>query len=347
MTSILSGLFLLIITLSIFSVFSLKAPKGEKAMQGLAQAAVASFLVEAIHKYVNGGLLGSQYFNNLGSLYGKMGGPAAAILVTINLGINPVFGVVTGIAVMQYGILPGFIAGYIISFVAPHIEENLPNGVNIIAGVLFLAPIARIIAYTVAPIVNNSLFIIGQVITMAAEQSPYFMGFFLGGIIKIMCTSPMSSMALTAMINLQGIAMGIAAIASFAGAFTNGYIFNKLKLGKKSDIISVMLEPLTQADVITRNPIPVYLADFIGGGLGGLTAAYFGIINNAAGTASPIPGMLAPFGFNPPLKVSLTLFLAAIGGLIGGYVGHKIYIFILYLKQMLVNKNKKIKDSSY
>ena len=346
MTSIFMGILLLIMTLTIFSTFSLKAPKGESAMQGLAQAAVASFLVEAIHRYVNGGLLGSQYFNELGSIYGKMGGPAAAILVTLNLGVNPVFGVVAGIAVMEYGILSGFIAGYIISFIAPHIEKRLPDGVNMIVGVILLAPLTRIIAYFVSPVVNNTLFTIGQVITMAAEQSPYFMGFFLGGVIKIMCTSPMSSMALTAMINLQGLAMGIAAISSFAGAFTNGYIFNKLKLGDKSDIISVMLEPLTQADVISKNPIPVYLADFIGGGLGGIAAAYFGIVNNAAGTASPIPGMLAPFGFNPPSKVILTLFLAAAGGLIGGYIGHKIYILTISLKEIILSNDKGVKRSS-
>lgn len=344
MLSILSGIVLLIITLVIFSAFSLKAPYGEKAMQGLAQAAMASFLIEAIHKYISGGLLGSQYFSDLGSIFGKMGGPAAAILVTINLGVNPVFGVVTGIAVMEYGILPGFIAGYLISFITPYIEENLPEGVNLIAGVLFLAPVARAIAFLFAPIVNNTLFTIGQVITIAAEQSPYIMGFFLGGIIKIMCTSPMSSMALTAMINLQGLAMGIASIASFAGALTNGIVFSKLNLGDENSIISVMLEPLTQADVITRNPIPVYLADFIGGGLGGITAAYFGIINNAAGTASPIPGMLAPFGFNPPGKVFITLVLAAIGGLIGGFIGVRLYLFFGKAKNIIFNRLRGAKE---
>ena len=147
-----------------------------------------------------------------------------------------------------------------------------------------------------------------------------------------MCTSPLSSMALTAMINLKGLAMGIAAIASFAGALTNGIVFKKLKLGDKSSILAVMLEPLTQADIISKNPIPVYLADYIGGGLGGLAAAYFGIINNASGTASPIPGMLAPLGFNPPLTVLAALVFAALGGIIGGIVGVKIYTFIIGFK---------------
>lgn len=325
MLTIISGVLLMALTLVMFSAFSLKAPKGEEAMQGLAQAAVATFLVEAIHKYVNGELFGNLYLESLGSLFGQMGGPAAAILVTLNMGVNPVYAVVAAIATIDYGILPGFIAGYIIAFIAPYIEEKLPEGVNIIAGVLLIAPLTRFITISFAPLVDNTLVAIGQVISLAAEQSPYVMGFFLGGIIKIMCTSPLSSMALTAMINLQGLAMGIAAISSFAGAFTNGIVFDRLNLGDRSSVISVMLEPLTQADIITKNPLPVYLADFIGGGLGGLGAAYLGIINNASGTASPIPGMLAPFGFNPPAKVVFALVLAIIGGLIGGLAGVKIY----------------------
>jgi hypothetical protein len=55
-----------------------------------------------------------------------------------------------------------------------------------------------------------------------------------------------------------------------------------------------MLEPLTQADLVTKNAFTIYFSDFIGGGLAGIGAAYFKIINNAPGTASPIPGMLAP-----------------------------------------------------
>lgn len=109
-------------------------------------------------------------------------------------------------------------------------------------------------------------------------------------------------MAVTAMLGLQGLAMGIAGIACVGGSFTNGIIFKRLKLGNKSNIIAVMLEPLTQAPIVTKNPIPIYGSNILGGGLAGLSAAYFNIINNAPGTASPIPGLLAPFGFNDPKK---------------------------------------------
>lgn len=328
MFTIIKGLGLLIFTLALFSIFSFKAPKGDKAMSGLANAAVTTFLIEAIHKYISGNLLNFSFLGKVGATAGSLSGPAAAILVGLSIGINPVYAVAAGVAVGGLGILPGFFAGYIISLIAPKIEEKLPEGINIIFGALLLAPLARFIAVQADPIVNSTLINIGNVISVASEQSPILMGFLLGGIMKIICTSPISSMAVTAMLGLKGLAMGIAAIACVGGSFTNGIMFKRLKLGDRSNIIAVMMEPLTQANIITKNPIPIYSANFIGGGLAGLSAAYFNIIDNAPGTASPIPGLLAPFGFNPPMNVLFAIIGAVIGGTIGGMVVSQVFIII-------------------
>lgn len=275
MMTIVSGIGLLLLTLAGFSFFSLKMPKGQKAMSGMANAAVATFLVEAVHKYISGDLFGLAFFREIGSVSGSMGGVAAAIMVPISMGANPVFAVAAGVAVGGYGILPGFIAGYIVGLISPIIERKLPEGLNIILGALAIAPLARFIVILVDPAVNATLTTIGGTIAAAAEQSPLVMGFLLGGIIKMICTSPLSSMALTAMLGLQGLAMGIAAIACVGGSFTNGLIFHRLKLGNKSNIIAVMLEPLTQSDIITSHPIPIYCSNFFGGGLAGISAAVF------------------------------------------------------------------------
>ncbi|MBP3663655.1 MAG: PTS sugar transporter subunit IIC, partial [Tyzzerella sp.] len=127
------------------------------------------------------------------------------------------------------------------------------------------------------------------------------------------------------MLGLTGLPMGIAAIACFGGSFTNALIFKRLKLGDDSKVIAVMLEPLTQADIITKNPIPIYGSNFFGGAISGVVAAVLGIVNNAPGTASPIPGMLAPFAFNDPMTVVLALVLAAAGGAVAGFVGSIVF----------------------
>ena len=321
MFTILKGVGLLLVTLAVFSVFSMKAPKGSEAMSGMANAAIASFLVEAVHKYILGDVLALEFFQVLGATSGSLGGVAAAITVPLAMGVNPVFAVVAGLAVGGYGILPGFIAGYIVSLVAPVLEKKLPEGLDVILGALVTAPLARFLAITVDPGVNMILSEIGGAISTAAEQSPLVMGFLLGGIMKMICTSPLSSMALTAMLGLTGLPMGIAAIACVGGSFTNGIIFHKLGFGNKSNIIAVMLEPLTQVNIITANPIPIFSSNFLGGGLAGISAAVFGIVNNAPGTASPIPGLLAPFAFNEPMSVVLALVFAVLGGSAAGLLG--------------------------
>ena len=321
MLTILKGVGLLLLTLAVFSVFSMKAPKGSAAMSGMANAAIASFLVEAVHKYILGDVLALEFFQVLGSTSGSLGGVAAAITGPLAMGVNPVLAVVAGLAVGGYGILPGFIAGYVISLIVPTLEKKLPEGLDVILCALLTAPLARFIAIFVNPGVNMVLAEIGGAISAAAEQSPLVMGFLLGGIMKMICTSPLSSMALTAMLGLTGLPMGIAAVACVGGSFTNGLIFHKLKLGNRGNVIAVMLEPLTQADIITANPIPIFCSNFLGGGLAGISAAVFGIVNNAPGTASPIPGLLAPFAFNDPMKVVLAMVFAVIGGCVAGLLG--------------------------
>lgn len=324
---ILKGMGMLGMTLIVFSVFSFKAPKGQKAMSGLAGAAVATFLVEAIHKYISGDFLGMAFLGEVGSVSGSMGGVAAAMIVSMYLGASPIYAVTAGVACGGTGILSGFLAGYIVGLVGPKLEKHLPSGLDIIVGVLVIAPFGRFIATASASYIDTTLGMIGNTISIAAQQSPVVMGFLLGGIIKMLCTSPLSSMALTAMLGLDGLAMGIASIACVGGSFTNGTVFKRLNLGDKSNLIGVMLEPLTQADVVTANALPIYMSNFIGGGLAGVVASSLGIINNAPGTASPIPGLLAPFAFNDPVVVFQAIIMSIVAGLGGGLLGTQIYLW--------------------
>lgn len=325
MMSILSGMGFLLLTLALFSVFSLKFPKGSQAMSGMADAAVASFLIEAVHKYISGDLVGIAFLGTVGEVAGGLSGVAAAIMVPIRMGVNPVFAVVAGLACGGYGILPGFIAGYIIGLIAPYIEKYLPAGLDLIGGALVVAPAARVIAMVCEPAVNSALGTIGVTITAAASQSPLIMGFLLGGIMKMVCTSPLSSMALTAMLGLTGLPMGIASVACFGGAFSNGIVFYEMGYGDKSNAIAVALEPLTQAPIVTAHPIPIFTSSFVGGALSGVVAAVLGIVNNAPGTASSIPGLIAPFGFNEPRTVIIAMALAGMCGTAGGWVCGRVF----------------------
>ncbi len=290
MGQILYGTALLLVVLALFTLFSYKAPKGMKAMGALANAACASFLVEAFHFSLFGEQMGIKFLEGVGSANGSLGGVAAGILVPLALGVSPVYAVLTGLAVSGFGILPGFIAGYLVSFVVKFLEKKVPAGLDLIAVILIAAPLARFIAMGMAPVVDSTLLQIGQVLLESANTSPVVMGAILGGLITVVATAPLSSMALTSIIGLTGVPMAIGALAVFGSSFMNYIFFSKMKFGSKKDTISVAIEPLTQSDIISANPIPVYVTNFIGGAMSGIIVAIMGLTVSTPGLATPIAG---------------------------------------------------------
>ena len=339
---ILKGTGLLLICLTMFTLFSLKAPKGMQAMSGMASAAVASFLVEAIQYFIGGELFGIAFLGELGGVAGSMSGVAAASLVALKMGVNPVYAVLVGLSCGGFGILPGFLAGYVAGLVMPYIEKKVMSGVDLLIAIIFVAPAARLIALGVDPIVNSTLGQIGEVLSVAATQSPIIMGLILGGIAAVIGTSPLSSMALTAMLGLTGLPMAIAGIGTYAVSFTNGWLFYKLGYGKKGNIVSVMIEPLTQAHIISSKPIPIYTTNFIAGGLAGIVVALFGLINNAPGTASAVPGLIVLFGWNDPIKVLTVALITALCGFIIGIIGALVFSNYKKVQPQLVKEEKKV-----
>ena len=65
------------------------------------------------------------------------------------------------------------------------------------------------------------------------------------------------------------------------------------------------------------------MTNFVGGALAGIITSLFQLVNNAPGTASPIPGLLVLFGFNDVVKVTIAAILCGIVTTIVGYIGSK------------------------
>jgi fructose-specific phosphotransferase system IIC component len=191
--------------------------------------------------------------------------------------------------------------------------------------VIVMAPLARLVAIGVDPLVSNTLAQIGAVIELAATQNPIVMGLVLGGIVTVVSTSPLSSMALTAMLGLTGVPMAIAALALTASISMNYLLFKRLNIGSKKDQLSVAIEPLTQADLISANPIPIYSVNFVGGAIAGLIVAMTGMVNNAPGSAAGIPGLLVMYGFNDWQTVTVTAIIVFAVGIVAGLVGSKLF----------------------
>ncbi|MDZ4994562.1 PTS sugar transporter subunit IIC [Clostridium perfringens] len=322
---VLIGTGLLLLVLGLFTLFSYKAPQGMKAMGALASAACASFLVEAFHSSFFGDVLNIEFLKKVGTANGNLGGVAAAILVPLALGVSPVYAVLIGLSCSGLGILPGFIAGYLMSFIVKFLEKKLPGGLDLIVIIIFASPLTRLIGDCMTPIVDSTLLKIGQVLVASADSNPIIMGIILGGIITVVATAPLSSMALTAMLGLTGAPMAIGALSVFGSSFLNFVLFSKMKFGSKKDTISVAIEPLTQADIITANPIPIYITNFIGGALCGIIIVIMGLTNMSPGTATPIAGFAVMFAYNPAFKVLLTALGCVVVSAGSGYLGYMVF----------------------
>lgn len=315
---ILLGIILLVAFLVVFSLFTFFAPEGANAMGAMADAAVASFLVEAVFGALFGEIFGIEWLTEIGIIAGGMSGVAAAILVALALGVSPVYAVMIGLPLANVGILPGFIAGYVTAFVVRWLEARIPGGFDMVV-ILFIGPMFTSLVgnWTAGPI-DGLMLTIGETIERAAETSPVIMGFFIGGLLTVISTAPISSMAVTAMIGLTGQPMAIAGLAIFGTAACNYILFRKLNIGDQADAIAVTVEPLTAADLVSANPIPVFSTNFISGGLIGILIALSGMVNNSPGTASVVPGIIAAFAWNPPMQVTIYAILALVIGALAG-----------------------------
>lgn len=322
---IIKGILLLLLVLSFFTVFSYKAPKGMEAMGALASAAIATFLVEAFQRNVGGDLLNIEFLGEVGDAAGSMGGVIAAALVALAMGVSPVYALMMGASTAGLGLLPGFIAGYLMSFLVKKIETKVPDGLDLVVTIIIATPLVRLIATGADPLVDATLLNIGGIITQTTDASPIVMGIVLGGVITVVATAPLSSMALTAMLGLTGVPMAIGALAVFGSSFMNFVLFHRMKFGDRKTTISVAIEPLSQVDIISANPIPIYVTNFLGGATAGIIISLSGLVNGATGTATPIAGLAVMFGFNAPLKVIIVALLCAGFSGFWGYIGSLVF----------------------
>ncbi|EKU93421.1 Predicted membrane protein, putative toxin regulator [Alloiococcus otitis] len=318
---VLIGSGLLLLFLAAFSLFTFYAPDGSKAMGALADAAVATFLVEAVFSALFGEIFDVGWLAQIGNIAGESSGAAAAGLTAMALGVSPVYAFMVSLPLYGQSILPGFIAGYLIAFLIRLMERKIPGGFDMIV-ILFIGPVLTYAfsMWSSGPI-DGLMMQIGETINIAAETSPIIMGFLIGGLLTVVSTAPISSMAVSAMINMTGGPMAIAGLSIFGTAACNYLIFRRLKIGDQSDAIAVTVEPLTAADLVSANPIPIYTINMISGGLIGIMISLAGLINNTPGTASVVPGIIAAFAWNPPGQVVLYSVLGLIIGAVVGIVG--------------------------
>lgn len=322
---IIFGIVMLLLVLGAMTLFAFKAPRGKKSLGALSGAACATFLGEAFLHYAIGGVFHLDYVGHIGEVMGGLGGLAAGTLVPLAFGVSPVFAVIMGVSLLEFKLLPAFIAAYLLSFVILQIEKRVTEGIDLIVVILIVPVAAYTVAFMIQPVVLGVLNIIGGVVTTAVDGNPYVMGAVLGIIIPIVGMTPLSSMVLTALIGLTGIPMGVGAMGCFGNSILNGMLFKKMRFGDDTTAFAVAIEPLTQIDIISSNPVPIYLTNAVAGAINGMIVTYFGLQIPVTGMATPWAGLLVTLGNNPLVPTLTAVALITVNSLIFGYLGYMVF----------------------
>src|SRR5690625_3776617 len=135
------GILLLLVILLFFASFTYCSPDGADVMGALAGAAIATFLVEALQRFVIGDIFGLEFFHETGLEAGLLSGVIVAFLVALTMKVNAQNSAIIAVSMGGLGLIPGMIAAYIISFAAKFFEKKIPNGLDFILVVILLVPL--------------------------------------------------------------------------------------------------------------------------------------------------------------------------------------------------------------
>lgn len=321
----LLGILMLVLVLCGMSLFSFKAPRGKKSLSALSGAACATFLPEAFLRYAVGGVFHLDYVSQIGETMGSLGGLAAGALVPLAFGISPVFSIILGLSLIKVSLLPAFITAYLLSFVVEQMQKRIPEGIDLLVVILVIPVAASLVAGFIQPVVLGVLEVIGGTILSAVDGNPYVMGAILGAIIPIVGMTPLSSMVLTALIGLTGVPMAVGALTCYGSSIVNAALFKKLKLGTASTPLAVAIEPLTQVDIISSNPIPIYATNLISGMVSGIVVTFFGLKVPVTGMATPWAGLLVTLGNNAIQTTLLAVAIITVVSLMFGFLGALVF----------------------
>lgn len=309
---IILGVGTLLIVLLAMTLFLNFAPYGKKGLQALSGAACATFLPQAFLSYAIGGVFDIKFLQEIGDLAGGLSGVAVCFLTCLKLGVSPVFAVIVGLVLHDFKLLPAFLAAYMIAFVIKFIEKKVPEGLDLITVILFVPATAFLLASIMSPGVIALLHQIGSAVTAVGDNNPYILATILGLIIPVTGMTPLSSMVLTSLLGLTGLPMAIGALTCTGSSFVNFIMFKQLKIGNSSKAFAVAIEPLTQIDIIAKYPLQLYGTNAIIGVVNACIVTFSGLVIKVTGMATPIAGAIVLFGFNDPIRATITIITVSI-----------------------------------
>ena len=271
------------------------------ALSAMAQGLFCSLLVGTIIKTV-GQQFQIEILVTVGQFAFDMAGPAMAVAIgyALHAPVLVLFSLVgVGYAANQLGGAGGPLAVLVISILASELGKAISKETKID---ILLTPLVTVLsgcmlAVFIAPAVGKAASGLGEVIRMATELHPFWMGILVSVLVGIALTLPISSAAICHTLGLVGLAGG-AAVAGCCAQMV-GFAVMSFRENKWGGIASQGLgTSMLQMSNIVKNPkiwIPPILASAI---TGPLATCVFELEMNGPAVSSGMGtcGLVGPIG---------------------------------------------------
>lgn len=164
---------------------------------------------------------------------------------------------------------------------------------------IILVPLVTIIAggtigLLVGPAMSSFMIALGNLINWAVEKQPFIMGILVSVLMGMILTLPISSAALSIILNLNGLAAGAATVGCCANMI--GFAVASYKENKFGGFLSQGIgTSMLQVPNIMKKPViwlPAIVASTI---LGPISTMVFHMTNNASGAGMGTSGLVGQF----------------------------------------------------
>lgn len=150
------------------------------------------------------------------------------------------------------------------------------------------------IGLLVGPAISNLMLALGNIINWAVDKQPFIMGIIVSVLMGMILTLPISSAALSIILNLNGLAAGAATVGCCANMV--GFAVASYKENKVGGLLSQGIgTSMLQVPNIVKKPViwlPAIISSAI---LGPLSTMVFKMTNNASGAGMGTSGLVGQF----------------------------------------------------
>lgn len=166
--------------------------------------------------------------------------------------------------------------------------------IDIILVPLVTILLGGVIGLLIGPAISSFMLALGNMINWAVEKEPLFMGILVSVIMGMILTLPISSAALSIILNLNGLAAGAATVGCCANMI--GFAVASYKENKVGGLLSQGLgTSMLQVPNIMKKPV-IWLPEIIASAiLGPISTLVFHMSNNASGAGMGTSGLVGQF----------------------------------------------------